>query len=183
MKKSELEAQLYDHPKFNVDRLYIVAEGKALTKNILWQYLCEIEGWKPLEVIQSSSTEWHLVASSSEIGLWHRTSAIHKTCDCQRYSKLNKPCCHLSAVMAHEESQWIARAAKYGFTVSVADGNYQVTDGVTGRHVGELHFEEGDRAWILLEDRSQLPMRFLGIDDAVEYLVAVASFGWQVANY
>ena len=83
--------------------------------------------------------------------------------------------------MAYEESGWIARAAKYGFVVSVADGDYQVTDKVTGRHAGDLHFDEGDRTWILLEDRNQLPMKFQGVDEAIEYLVAVASFGWQLA--
>ncbi|NEQ64774.1 MAG: hypothetical protein F6K21_04555 [Symploca sp. SIO2D2] len=181
MRKSELIQQLENHPNFDVDRLYEIAQGRQLTKAVLWEYLCELTAWKPLEVVQSTSPNWYLVASSSETGLWYKVNIISQVCDCIYSEYRTTPCCHLSAAMAHQENQWIERAAKYGLTVSVVDGKYQVQDKMTGSCVGEIWFDEDEQLWFLTEPRKPGILRYEGVDEVIEYLSAVVSFGSQLA--
>lgn len=177
MLKTDIENQLNNHPNFSVDRLYQLCDGKRLTTAMMWEYLCELRHWKPLEVVQSNHPDWVLVASGSEVGKWHRTSAVHQACDCRR-SETQPMCCHLSAAMAHEESEWIAYAQDRGFEVQCHEGVYQISDRITQQFVGGLSFNEG--SWWLMETRHPEPTRFVGVHEAIEYLAAVASFGWQL---
>lgn len=180
MNKAQLHQALNECPDFDADRLSSLSQGK-LTNAVLFSYLCELNGWRPLEVVTSTNPNWVLVASTSEIGLWHRTSTVHQACDCPFSEYHSTPCCHLSAAMAHEENEWIARANKKGFKLAWESVSYCITDFVTKQHVGQLRFEEGRSEWRLNHIARHDILYFKGVDEAIEYLAGVASFGSQLA--
>ena len=171
MNKAQLLERINNHHNFNPDRLKEISNGRRLTNTILFQYLCELEKWKPLEVVASSDPDWVFVASTSQIDKWHRASILYHRCTCSEYPK-PVPCCHLSSAMAAEENQWIAQSEKYGFKVKIEDGVYSISDRIT---VGKLSFE-GDH-WVLVH-RERIH-KFESATEAIEYLASVASFGWQ----
>lgn len=182
MNKTELESALNSHPNFSADRLYQLCDGKRVTNVIMWAYLCELHHWVPLEVIATNNPDWVLVASSSEIGVWHKISVVHQTCDCLFSEHHDTPCCHLSAAMAHEESAWIAYANRHGFKVQCSDGRYQISDLITQQPMGTLSFEENrSNKWVLADQRNFSHQSFQCVHDAIDHLAAIASFGWQLA--
>lgn len=179
MTRSQLEEALSNHPRFSAERLYELCQGKSLANRIMWEYLCELESWKPLEVVSTTKPEWLLVASTSEIGLWHKTSIVYQACDCPFSLSRKAPCCHLSAAMAHEESAWVADAKMLGLEVQYDGEAYKITDTTNCRSMGELSFTID--GWWLLEPDRPTPLQFPGAHEAIEYLAAIASFGWQLA--
>lgn len=139
-----------------------LTEDTALTKPALFDYLCELEQWVPLQVIKTSHPDWYLVASKSEIGLWHKTSPKHEACDCHRTA--NTRCVHL----------WAAKASSFGFTVKQEAGIYHISD--NGRSIAEITFNAGQ---CVVRDRGRTST-FANGNEAIEYLAAVASFGSQL---
>lgn len=175
MNRAELMRSLENHPKFDVDRLFELA-GDRLTNDRMFSYLCELEGWRPLEVATTSNPDWLLVASTSTIGLWHRTSLIHKSCDCQHGFRFSSGrCCHLAAAARAEESHWINQAEGFGFSVSVDNGEYLVYDRASGILVGKLR-QAYDNSWVLIDPRRKTEFGCAGVSEAIEYLAAAMSF-------
>jgi hypothetical protein len=162
MNKQQLLDAINAHPSHSAESLHSHSQGSALTNEMLFDYLCELENWHPLEVKKSSHPDWYLVASKSEIGTWHKTNFKHQACDCLRTN--NNRCAHL----------WAAKAKFLGFDITYKSGIYYLTDNT--KPVAEVTFKPGQ---CIVKDQKHSSL-FRNGDEAIEYLSAVASFGIQL---
>jgi hypothetical protein len=172
MNKKQLLNAVNKHPKFETNRLIELTGNKATTNAVLFQYLCELEHWLPLEVKSTKHKDWFTVASTSEIGEWHHCSIAQQSCDCRHGGSNNKQCCHLAALDKYLEDSWIRIANKYGFTVVFSDSRYEIFE--HSKQVACLLQRDGNW-WLDTDDVFIIESP----EKAIEHLVAVASFGWQ----
>lgn len=172
MDKKQLLHALNKHPKLESNRLTVLASGNVPTNAVLWQYLCELENWLPLEVKPTKNQDWFLVASNSEIGKWHYCNAVQQSCDCQRTLNATQ-CRHLAALEKHLEDFWVKTAGRYGFTVRYGNSRYEISE--HGKYVGSL-CQKGGSWWLDADDIFVVESP----EQAIEHLAAVTSFGWQI---
>lgn len=174
LRRDQLLAIVKADPKFEARRLRW--SGRAIPKHAIWDYLCELKGWKPLEVQPTISPDWVKVASQSQMGNWYRTSVAHQACDCKKHQHdrdRDKKCAHLQAA---ENFQWQQKYRESGFSVKGENGSYRIHS--NNKFVADLKNYFKDE-WSVYPNGKD-PITYSSPFEALEYLESLVSFGWQI---